>query len=81
MGTTPHASNKRATILDDEGAWFGFEQEYFFYKDGRPLGFPDSGYPAPQGPYYNRRRYTNVGSVARQMSRRSRTLPRRRHQP
>ena len=39
-GKTPHASNKRATILDDEGAWFGFEQEYFFYKDGRPLGFP-----------------------------------------
>src|SRR6476469_5637643 len=48
-GKTPHATNKRATILDDEGAWFGFEQEYFFYKDGRPLGFPASGYPAPQG--------------------------------
>ena len=29
-GKTPHATNKRATILDDEGAWFGFEQEYFF---------------------------------------------------
>src|SRR6201996_2827846 len=28
-GTTPHESNKRATILDDPGAWFGFEQEYF----------------------------------------------------
>ena len=39
-GVTPHATNKRATILDDEGAWFGFEQEYFMYKDGRPLGFP-----------------------------------------
>ncbi|HTF72916.1 MAG TPA: glutamine synthetase beta-grasp domain-containing protein, partial [Bradyrhizobium sp.] len=37
-GKTPHPSNKRATILDDEGAWFGYEQEYFFYKDGRPLG-------------------------------------------
>ena len=49
-GVTPHATNKRATILDDEGAWFGFEQEYFFYKDGRPLGFPTAGYPAPQGP-------------------------------
>ena len=34
-GVTPHASNKRATILDDDGAWFGFEQEYFFYKNGR----------------------------------------------
>ena len=28
-GKTPHATNKRATILDDPGAWFGFEQEYF----------------------------------------------------
>ena len=26
---TPHPSNARATILDDPGAWFGFEQEYF----------------------------------------------------
>src|ERR1700704_5696599 len=51
-GKTPHSTNKRATILDDAGAWFGFEQEYFFYKDGRPLGFPEAGYPAPQGPYY-----------------------------
>ena len=66
-GKTPRASNKRATILDDAGAWFGFEQEYFFYKDGRPLGFPDSGYPAPQGPYYTGVGYKNVGSVARQI--------------
>ena len=64
-GKTPHPTNKRATILDDPGAWFGFEQEYFFYKDGRPLGFPDSGYPAPQGPYYTGVGYKNVGSVAR----------------
>ena len=66
-GKTPRASNKRATILDDAGAWFGFEQEYFFYKDSRPLGFPDSGYPAPQGPYYTDVGYKNVGSVARQI--------------
>src|SRR5579859_6596723 len=64
---TPHPSNKRATILDDPGAWFGFEQEYFFYKDGRPLGFPSSGYPAPQGPYYTGVGYKNVGSIARQI--------------
>ena len=38
---TPHSTNARATILDDPGTWFGFEQEYFLYKDGRPLGFPD----------------------------------------
>jgi glutamine synthetase len=66
-GKTPHASNKRATILDDAGAWFGFEQEYFFYKDGRPLGFPTAGYPAPQGPYYTGVGYSNVGAVAREI--------------
>jgi glutamine synthetase len=66
-GKTPHSTNKRATILDDPGAWFGFEQEYFFYKDGRPLGFPTEGYPAPQGPYYTGVGYKNVGSVAREL--------------
>ena len=66
-GVTPHPSNKRATILDDEGAWFGFEQEYFLYKDGRPLGFPAQGYPAPQGPYYTGVGYGNVGDVARRI--------------
>ncbi|MFK8254025.1 glutamine synthetase beta-grasp domain-containing protein [Ancylobacter terrae] len=64
---TPHPTNARATILDDEGAWFGFEQEYFFYKDGRPLGFPEHGYPAPQGPYYTGVGFKNVGDVARQI--------------
>ena len=64
---TPHPSNKRATILDDAGAWFGFEQEYFFYKDGRPLGFPPAGYPAPQGMYYTGVGYTNVGDIAREI--------------
>src|SRR3546814_475574 len=63
-GVTPHPSNSRATIFDDEGAWFGFEQEYFFYEDGRPLGFPEQGYPAPQGPYYTGVGYKNVGSIA-----------------
>ncbi|MBN8934334.1 MAG: glutamine synthetase, partial [Rhizobium pusense] len=62
-----HASNKRATILDDPDAWFGFEQEYFFYQDGRPLGFPEQGYPAPQGPYYTGVGFKNVGSVAREI--------------
>ena len=66
-GVTPHPSNARATILDDEGAWFGFEQEYFFYQDGRPLGFPDKGFPPPQGPYYTGVGYANVGDVARQI--------------
>ncbi|HEX4407369.1 MAG TPA: glutamine synthetase beta-grasp domain-containing protein [Xanthobacteraceae bacterium] len=64
---TPHVSNKRATILDDAGAWFGFEQEYFFYKDGRPLGFPEAGYPGPQGPYYTGVGFKNVGDTARKL--------------
>ncbi len=55
-GVTPHATNKRATILDDEGAWFGFEQEYFFYKDGRPLGFPSDRLSGAAGPVLHRRR-------------------------
>ncbi len=64
-GETPHPSNRRATILDDDGAWFGFEQEYFFYKDGRPLGFPEHGFPEPQGKYYTGVGFSQVGSVAR----------------
>jgi len=64
---TPHPTNARATILDDPDAWFGFEQEYFFYKDGRPLGFPEHGYPAPQGPYYTGVGFKNVGNVAREI--------------
>jgi hypothetical protein len=38
-----------------------FEQEYFFYKDGAPLGFPTAVIPAPQGPYYTGVGYKNVG--------------------
>jgi glutamine synthetase len=64
---TPHPTNARATILDDPGAWFGFEQEYFFFQDGRPLGFPEEGYPGPQGPYYTGVGYKNVGDIARKI--------------
>jgi len=65
---TPHASNHRATILDDEGAWFGFEQEYFLMQDGKPLGWPaGDSFPAPQGPYYCGAGYQNVGDVAREI--------------
>ena len=52
---TPHESNGRATIEDeDNDFWFGFEQEYFIMdtKTQLPLGFPIGGYPAPQGMYY-----------------------------
>jgi glutamine synthetase len=63
----PHPTNSRATILDDPGTWFGFEQEYFLYKDGRPLGFPAEGYPPPQGMYYTGVGYGSVGDVAREI--------------
>lgn len=53
---TPHESNGRATIDDDDADfWFGFEQEYVLWDVDHhtPLGFPAPGYfPAPQGPYY-----------------------------
>ena len=63
----PHPSNSRATILDDENAWFGFEQEYFLVEDGLPLGFPKGGYPNPQGEYYCGVGFKNVGDIARQI--------------
>ncbi len=52
---TPHVTNGRATIDDDDNDfWFGFEQEYFLVdpETKKPLGFPENGFPAPQGPYY-----------------------------
>ncbi|PHQ29582.1 glutamine synthetase beta-grasp domain-containing protein [Leeuwenhoekiella nanhaiensis] len=52
---TPHPSNARAQIDDeDDDFWFGFEQEYFIMDKATqlPLGFPVGGYPGPQGMYY-----------------------------
>lgn len=56
---TPHPTNKRAklTKIMDEGGkkhdpWIGFEQEYTLFSGQQPLGWPDRGYPAPQGPFY-----------------------------
>ncbi len=62
---SPHPTNARATIVDDPDTWFGFEQEYFFYQDGRPLGFPEGGFPPPQGPYYTGVGFGSVGDIAR----------------
>lgn len=54
----PHASNTRAACVEVAGKFkdqepiFGIEQEYTFFKGGRPYGFPSTGFPAPQGGYY-----------------------------
>lgn len=60
----PHATNTRAACAavyekyKEQDPWFGMEQEYTFFKENRPLGWPVEGYPAPQGPYY-----CGVGSI------------------
>ena len=49
---TVHETNIRHILPDDDNVWYGFEQEYTIIKDGRPIGFPKDGFPAPQGKYY-----------------------------
>ena len=56
---SPHSTNTRAKLrkileagAGQEEPWFGVEQEYTLFKDRVPLGWPDKGYPAPQGPFY-----------------------------
>lgn len=53
-----HETNKRDRLVtiakkfEAEKSWFGIEQEYTFFQGLKPLGWPDGGYPAPQGPFY-----------------------------
>ena len=55
---TPHPTNTRALLQPVAEKYaaqeplFGIEQEYNFFKGGRPHGFPERGFPAPQGFYY-----------------------------
>lgn len=55
----PHPTNKRARLRElmekygkKHDPWIGFEQEYTLFRGSQPLGWPDRGYPAPQGPFY-----------------------------
>ena len=53
-----HPTNSRSHLREianqfkDEESWFGIEQEYTFFEGRNPLGWPEGGYPAPQGPFY-----------------------------
>lgn len=54
----PHPSNTRTALAEAAERFaaqepvFGIEQEYTFFNGTRPLGFPEGGFPAPQGGYY-----------------------------
>ncbi len=55
---SPHETNTRALCKEVSNRYaaqeplFGIEQEYTFYSNGRPHGWPAGGFPGPQGPYY-----------------------------
>ncbi|CAL8472158.1 g11700 [Coccomyxa elongata] len=57
---TPHDTNTRAQLVElltpdviAEKPLYGFEQEYtMLTKSGQVFGWPNGGYPSPQGPFY-----------------------------
>ncbi len=55
---TPHPTNTRALLREqeekhgDQKSFFGIEQEYTLFEGNHPLGWPEGGFPAPQGNYY-----------------------------
>ena len=48
---TPHSTNTRRACVESAETyasaepWFGVEQEYTFFQYGRPLGWPEAGFP------------------------------------
>ena len=58
-GKTPHKSNRRSLLRESldkgglkEKVWIGFEQEYTLLEGTKPMGWPEEGFPKPQGPFY-----------------------------
>ena len=55
---TPHSTNTRVVLkkivakFAKEEPWTGIEQEYTLYYRDRPTGWPENGFPHPQGRYY-----------------------------
>lgn len=55
---TPHMTNTRHVLASLAEKYkhhepiFGIEQEYTLYKDEWPFGWPEKGFPHPQGRYY-----------------------------
>ena len=56
----PHLTNhyyeakKMFDVKPAEHPWYGIEQEFFIIdsKTNKPVGFPENGFPSPQGQYY-----------------------------
>ena len=54
----PHPTNTRAACVEKAEEYasheplVGIEQEYTFFEGVKPLGWPSTGFPAPQGGYY-----------------------------
>jgi glutamine synthetase len=55
---SPNRTNTRAALRETARKYaaqeclFGIEQEYTMFRGSRPLGWPEGGYPAAQGPFY-----------------------------